>query len=98
MHLCLQVIEEGWEVQVRLFGDWQACIHDPEDKTWLQVASATAFGQVGVMWAREMLHTGSGALGRHLMQCVVAAGQAVGLADTHEVMIEVLLHSTTKLF
>lgn len=85
----MQIIEEGWSVHVRLFGEWATCMHGDDDTSWLEVASAAAFGQVGVMWAREMLHTGRAMLGRDLLACVEAAGVCGGLADTHEVMIEV---------
>ena len=89
MHACMQVLEEGWSVHVRLFGDWATCMHGDEDTSWLEVASAAAFAQVGMMWAREMLHIGRAALGRSLLTCVEAAGVSGGLADTHEVLIEV---------
>jgi hypothetical protein len=85
----LQIIEEGWTVHVRLFGDWDSCVHGDDDSSWLEVASAAAFGQVGLMWARELLHTGRAVLGWDLLRCVEAACVRGGLGDSHENLIEV---------
>jgi hypothetical protein len=85
----LQIIEEGWTVHVRLFGDWDSCVHGSDDSSWLKVASAAAFGQVGLMWARELLHTGRAVLGWDLLRCVEGACVRGGLGDSHENLIEV---------
>lgn len=92
----MQVLEEGWSVHVRLFGDWATCMHGDDDTSWLEVASAAAFGQAGVMWGREMLHTGRTALGRALMACAEDAAVHGGLADTHEILLEVLYSMYTR--
>jgi hypothetical protein len=74
-----QLVAEGWNVTARLFGDWARCMGGDAaaEAEWLRVASAAAFCQTGMMWAREMLHTGSPALGRELLLAVEAAGREV---------------------
>ena len=74
---------------VRFFGDWSTEGADYSGQRWLQVASAAAFGTAGLMWADRMLEAGEQELAREVLLAVEAAGEEVGLAGSHQVMLQV---------
>lgn len=75
---------------MRLFGDWGAEAEGTcASSRWLEVASAAAFGAAGLKWAGALLDMGEVALGTGMLLAVEAAGAAVGLAGSHEVMQQV---------
>lgn len=79
---------------VRLFGDWGMEGSEEDSTQWLEVASAAAFGVVGIQWAAKLLELGEQELGGDMLRAVEAAGDTVGLADSHEIMQWVTFFST----
>lgn len=78
---------------MRLFGDWSTEASTEgsgsSSAAWLEVASAAAFGTAGLQWASKLLDLGEVELGRDMLLAVEAAGVAVGLAGSHELMQQV---------
>jgi hypothetical protein len=83
-------MNDGWKVVVRLFGRWTSeAAGGFSSKRWLEVASAAAFGVVGLQWARKLQHAGEAQLSQDMLLAVEAAGVGVGLAGSHEIMQQV---------
>lgn len=74
---------------VRLFGDWSTEGSDFSSPRWQEVATAAAFGTAGVMWANRMMNLGEWELAREMLLAVEAAGEDVGLATSHQVLLQV---------
>ena len=91
----MQVVDEGWSIVVRLFGDWSTEGANYSGERWLQVASAAAFGTAGIMWADRMTGLGEQEVAREMLLAVEAAGEEVGLSESHQVMLKVLLSDLT---
>lgn len=86
---CTQVTDEGWNMVVRLFGDWDTEGPDYTGARWLELASAAAFGTAGLMWGERMLDLAERELAREMYLAVESAGEEVGLAASHQVMLGV---------